>query len=88
VSTLNFAERSCLTRIASTIQIFHKKERKKAHSKQTAFIRRKQTMEQNGTIRKQNGTKYKHQQEQQEQDDDDDDEQDGVAKSLIVFLGS
>jgi hypothetical protein len=45
-------------------------------------------MEQNGTIRKQNGTKYKHQQEQQEQDDDDDDEQDGVAKSLIVFLGS
>ncbi len=46
-------------------------------------------MEQNGTIGKQNGTKYKHQQEQQEQDDDDDDdEQDGVAKSLIVFLGS
>jgi hypothetical protein len=34
-------------------------------------ICRKQTIEHNETIRKQNGTKYKHQQEQQEQDDDD-----------------
>jgi hypothetical protein len=32
----------------------------------------KQTIEQNGTIRKQNGTRYKHQQEQQEEQDDDD----------------
>ncbi len=40
VSTLNFIERSCLPHIASTIQIFHK--RKKAHSKQTAFVINKQ----------------------------------------------
>jgi hypothetical protein len=81
VSTLNFTERSCLPRIASTIQIFQKKE----STLKANRIRCKQTMEQNGTIRKQNGTKYKHQQEQQEQDDDD--EHDGVAKSLTVFLG-
>ncbi len=71
VSSLNFTECSCLPHITSTSQILHK--RKKAHSKQTAFRSKQimeQTMEQNGTICKQNQTKYKHQQEQQEQDDD------------------
>jgi hypothetical protein len=60
-----------------------KKERKHTQSKPHSL--RTNNGFQNGTIRKQNGTKYKHQQEQQEQDDDD--EQDGVAQSLIVFLG-
>jgi hypothetical protein len=45
---------------------FYTKERKKESTLKANRIRRKQTMEQNGTIRKQNGTKYKHQQEQQE----------------------
>ncbi len=64
-----------------------KKERKHTQSKPHSL--RTNNGFQNGTIRKQNGTKCKHQQEQREQDDgDDDDEQDGVAKSLIVFLGN